>query len=219
MIKNEGPQRLGLPRQLPGAVSAYEHALRIVPNVDLAFAGLGNDRLSRMLVHEPVQLRRGFMLKSDSALADGAATSDTLWFGAYASLAADTLAFVPYPFAQITAGTAPMDSSADAAVANRVRLLGIAKSWIDAFPHSAAAWESMARALESRGQLAGVDPHESAAAAMVQARSYARTRGDSLRTGIGAVRILLESARYADARALGDSVLASAVGSGCPGSR
>ena len=175
------------------AVSAYEHALRIVPSVHLAFAGLGYDRLSRMLVTQPVQLRRGFTLKSDSARRNGAATSTRS--GRRVRLAGRGHARIrPVPFAQITAGTAPMDSSADAAVAaNRVRLLGIAKSWIDAFPHSAAAWESMARALESRGQLAGVDPHESAAAAMVQARSYARTRGDSLRTGIGAVRILLRA--------------------------
>jgi hypothetical protein len=43
---------------------------------------------------------------------------------------------------------------------------------------------------------------------MAQARTLARTRGDSVRTGIGSVRILLESAHYADARALGDSMLA-----------
>jgi tetratricopeptide (TPR) repeat protein len=191
------------------AVSAYEHALRIVPSVHLAFAGLGYDRLSRMLVTQPVQLRRGFTIKSDSSRRGDAATSDTLWFGAYASLSRDTLAFVPYPFAEITAGTAPVDSTADAAVAaNRQRLLSIAKSWKSAFSQSAAAWESMARALEANGQLAGSDPDESAAAAMARARSFARTRGDSVRTGIGSVRILLESARYADARALGDSMLA-----------
>jgi tetratricopeptide (TPR) repeat protein len=195
------------------AVTAYERALRIVPSVHLAFAGLGYDRLSQMLFTQPTQFRRGFTLRTDSLARGGALALDTLWFAAYASRAADTLAFIPYPFAQFTAGLTAADSgnAGAAAAADRRRLLDIARSWVAAFPHSASAYETLARALEGNGQLAGGnDPAESAAAAIAKARAYARTRGDSIRTSIVAVRILLESGRFADARALGDSVLAIA---------
>jgi len=185
------------------AIAAYERALRIVPSVHLAFAGLGYDRLSRMLFTQSTQLRRGYALERD-----------TVWYGGFATLAGDTIAIVPYPFDAITSGSVEPDSDRTAAAIarGRSRLTDLSLAWVRAFPKSAPAYETLARALESTGDVFGSDdPQHSALAAIVEARTLAGTRADSVRIGSVWVRILLGGERFEDARRGADALLALAA--------
>ncbi len=183
------------------AIAAYDRALRIVPSVHLAFAGLGYERLSQLLFTQSTQLRRGFAL-----------TPDTVWFAGSATLRGDSVAVIPYRFADISAGRVDTGDASGAIAANRARLLEIARSWKNAYPRSPSAYETLARALESTGNVSGSnDPSLSARAAIDSARVLARDRADSIRTGVVYVRVLLEGSRYAEARAASDAVLALAT--------
>jgi tetratricopeptide (TPR) repeat protein len=182
------------------AINAYDRALRIVPSVHLAFAGLGYERLSQLLFTQSTQLRRGFAL-----------TPDTVWFLGSARSAGDTMAIIPYRFADVTAGHTDTADANGVMIVNRERLLAIARSWKNAYPHSPSAYETLARALESTGNVTGSnDPSQSALAAIDSARALAHDREDSVRTGVVYVRVLLEGSRWAEARAAADAVLALA---------
>ena len=198
----KSPSGMAFRGSYQAAINAYDRALRIVPSVHLAFAGLGFERLSKMLLTQSTQVRRGYALERD-----------TTWFGGFATLDGDTLAIVPYPFEEITSEKVQPDSERTAAAAarGRSRLQDIARAWVRAFPNSASAYETLARALESSGDVFGSDdPSRSALAAIVQARTLATTREDSLRIGVVWVRILLGGERFDEAREGADALLALA---------
>ncbi len=181
------------------AIRAYTKALTLVPTAHLAFAGVGFERLSGLLFTENRELRRGAR-EGDS----------TIWT-AYPSLAHDTLAFVPYPYARIAAGELLAPPTAAAAVAkNRALLERLATDWTLQLPRSAAAFETLARALELQGRIGSVGASDSSAlAALHHARELTTDATDQRRLSAMATRLLLVSGNFAAARTLADSVLAS----------
>jgi len=183
------------------AIRAYTKALTLVPTAHLAFAGVGFERLSGLLFTQSSQLR------------SGAIDSDSSYWGAYPSLANDTLAFVPYPYADIANGKVSESKSAAAALArNRALLERLAAGWTLELPESATAFEALARALELQGRIGGTDAQDSSAlAALRHARSLAVDSVDRRRLGVMDTRLLLVSGHFADARALADSMLATPV--------
>ena len=181
------------------AIRAYTKALTLVPTAHLAFAGVGFERLSGLLFTENRELRRGAR-EGDS----------TIWV-AYPSLANDTLAFVPYPYARIATGEVLAPPTAAAAVAkNRVLLERLATDWTLQLPRSAAAFETLARALELQGRIGSVGASDSSAlAALHHARELTTDAADQRRLSVMATRLVLVSGNFAAARTLADSVLAS----------
>jgi tRNA A-37 threonylcarbamoyl transferase component Bud32/tetratricopeptide (TPR) repeat protein len=182
------------------AIRAYTKALTLVPSAHLAFAGIGFERLSVRLFTQSNQVRSG-AIDGDSAL-----------WGAFPSLANDTLAFIPYPFAQIASGAAPRPASTTAAIArNRALLERLASEWTQQFPRSSAAFEALAHSLELEGRITGTGASNSSAlAALDQARSLATDSVDARRLGVMRTRLLLVSGNFAGARALADSILDAA---------
>ena len=185
---------------LETAIGAYSHAMRINPSVHRAFV----TRLPSLIFIEPNYYRIG-----------RAAPPDTARFGAWPTLAADTLAFVPFPLAALLAGSAGAADAASrahaAAVArNRNLLREIGRDWIRAFPASPDAHEALARILEADGLLApggGRDEENSALAQVRSGRSMAATPVQALRLAGAEVRLLLKLDQFSAAAALADSLL------------
>ena len=90
--RSEEPIGMELPRQLPGGHSGVYASTDPVALVAPGFPRSGLRPASRLVLHREQHIRTGFAVESD-----------TLWFGAFPSLAADTLAFVPYPIGEVTA--------------------------------------------------------------------------------------------------------------------
>ncbi len=173
------------------AVAAYEHALEQVPSFSFQFGPF--ERLNSVLVVEPGRLRRGTLVGPESML-----------FAAYPSLLGDTVAYIPWPLAQILAGETPSPEGQDRAIAiNRGRLLRIVRKWVQAFPDSSRAHLALARSLELQGWLdGGQGTGRSALAAAATARALARNRADSIATAQVEARVLLKLQRFSEARKL-----------------
>jgi tRNA A-37 threonylcarbamoyl transferase component Bud32/tetratricopeptide (TPR) repeat protein len=182
------------------AIRAYTKALTLVPSSHLAFAGIGFERLSVRLFTQSNQVRSGAV--------DG---DSTLW-GAFPSLSNDTLAFVPYPYAQIATGTTLRPQSTAAAIArNRSLLERLASEWTQEFPRSSAAFEALAHSLELEGRITGAgSPNSSALAALDRARALTTDTVDARRLGVMRTRLLVMSGDFTGARALADSILGAA---------
>jgi tRNA A-37 threonylcarbamoyl transferase component Bud32/tetratricopeptide (TPR) repeat protein len=183
------------------AIKAYTKALTLVPTAHLAFAGVGFERLSGLLFTQANQLRRG------------ATDGDSAIWAAYPSLNNDTLAFVPYPYAEIATRKVTSAASTAAAIArNRATLERLATGWTLELPRSASAFEALSRSLELEGRLGGPGAQDSTAlAALRHARALATDVADQRRLGIMGTRLLLVSGDFTGARSLADSILASAV--------
>jgi tetratricopeptide (TPR) repeat protein/tRNA A-37 threonylcarbamoyl transferase component Bud32 len=183
------------------AIDAYARALELVPVVHRAFGGVAYGRLAGLFYVEGYHSRGGYAL-----------APDTVRFAARPALVGDTLAFVPQDLAAFLAaapGTVP-PSWPDALAHNRATLREITLTWMRAFPEDAAALETHARALETVGELAGGAPDRSALEAIRAARLVGGAGGDSLSQltrAVAEVRILVKLERFAEARALGDSLL------------
>ncbi|HKG95452.1 MAG TPA: hypothetical protein VKA84_26270, partial [Gemmatimonadaceae bacterium] len=183
------------------AVAAYTHAFDLVPSVHAAFRRLPPSRLAKLLFTEPNRLRFGTAVEG----------RDTLELAAHPSLSADTLAFIPYPVAELNRGRPPggeMSAMVEAVERNRRTLQGILAQWVRAFPRSADAYEVLVRVQEASGQLALA--REGYLPALDGARMGRSLSADSLqrlRLGVDELRILLKLARWEEARRLGDSLL------------
>ncbi len=181
------------------AAGAYQRALELVPSVHRAFAGAASQRLNRLFFTETNIVRLG--LGPDSAR-----------FGAFPALAHDTLAFVPYPIAEVYGGRPDANPpTVNAAVArNREVLRRITASWVRAFPGSADAHESLAKVLETAGELAPAQAVErSALAAVRRGRGIGANPDQQLRLTVQEVRILVKAEQFADGRELAESLLAA----------
>ena len=183
------------------AIGAYTKALTLVPSAHRAFAGVGFDRLSQLLITQR------------NAVRTGEPESDSVIWGAFPSLVNDTLTFVPYPYSELSAGRAEQPSTTTAAVArNRAVLERLATGWTRDFPQSAPAYEALARTLELEGRIkGGTTPDASALAALDRARALATDHADRRRLGVMRTRLLLMSGDFASARSLADSMLAAAT--------
>jgi tRNA A-37 threonylcarbamoyl transferase component Bud32/tetratricopeptide (TPR) repeat protein len=185
------------------AIRAYTRALRLVPSAHLAFAGVGFERLSGLLFTQSNPLRFGTM--------DG----DSTVFAAFASLAHDTLAFVPYPFMDIASGRVARPITSVAAIArNREQLAKLASAWTAELPGSVSAFETMARVFELEGRVGVADGSDSSALSMLdRARALSTDVAERRRLGVMRTRLLLVSENFSAARVLADSLLESATGS------
>ena len=185
------------------AIRAYTKALTLVPTAHLAFAGVGFERLSALLFTESNPLRFGAM------------NGDSTVFAAFASLAQDTLAFVPHPFEEIASGrVARPITSAAAITRNREQLGKLASAWATELPRSASAFEAMARVFELEGRIGVAGASDSSALSILdRARALATEVAERRRLGVMRTRLLLVSENFAAARDLADSLLESATGS------
>jgi DNA-binding SARP family transcriptional activator len=182
------------------AVQAYSRALRAVPSSHLAFRGAGFARLNDLLRTSENTLRQGFA--RDGGQMRG--------FAAYPSLEGDTLAFTPWPMADIQAvrkETVPATRLA-AGQRNRQVLKAIVGDWARAFPQSPDAHEALALGLEGVGEIREVaQGRPSAFTELAQARALARDPAQQLRLAIVQARLWLRVGDFARARAVADSAL------------
>ncbi|MEO8089547.1 MAG: protein kinase [Gemmatimonadales bacterium] len=182
-----------------GAVNAYRRALEIVPSVHLAFKGEAYTRLPDLLYTETNHIRKGYAL-----------APDTVRFGAFPSMARDTLEFVPRPLPQVVAsepGAIPATVSA-AVARNRELMREVATTWVRAFPGRPDAHETLALVLETLGELtAGRSKDFSAVSEIRRARGTATVPAQTLRLANIETRFLVKSEQMAAARSLADSVL------------
>ncbi len=182
------------------AISDYHRALTLVPSVHLAFRGAAFQRLAGLFYAEPNVFRWG-----------AAVAPDTARFAAFPSLRNDTLAFIPYPLADLYKARAEMipDGKASPRNHNLHDLRQVTAMWVKAFPTSPDAWEARASLLEASGDLDGATDTSAALPALRQASRLAATRTDSLRLRTGEVQLLVKLGRFDDAVKLADSTLAT----------
>ncbi|MEX2155918.1 MAG: protein kinase [Gemmatimonadales bacterium] len=183
------------------AIDAYSRALELVPAVHRAFAGSAYTRLEALFYTQPFRYRNGYAL-----------LPDTMQFAAHPGLVADTLTFVPHPRAAWLADAPGTGSPtlASALARNRTTLRAITAKWVQEFPASADALETHARVLETVGELAEAgNPERSALDAVRAARQVVADSRQRLRLRVDEVRLLIKLERFAQARALGDSLLAA----------
>jgi len=182
------------------AAAAYRRAVESYPSVHQAVGAFGLARLRAVAFVEPYRYRAGY-----------AARPDTQPFGAFASLLHDTLAFVPYPLAEVLAGRGPASpTTTEAAVErNRQLLRGVTAAWLKAFPKSPQALELHAFSLEAAGELAEGPEATSAVSAIAAARRLTRDAGAAFRLAVVEARLRLKLSQFAAVRRLADSLLAS----------
>lgn len=178
------------------AVEAYERALEIAPSFNFARREAAT-RLEELLFAEPHQIRLGRALPPDTGS-----------FAAYPALDSDTLAFVPWPAAELFAGKPGTEPPTryGAVEENRKRLLRLVESWAASFPDSPAPYRALARALELRQALEGAG-ETSALSAVRRARELSETPEDSLAAALTEVRLLLKLERFGEAGALATRTL------------
>ncbi len=181
------------------AVASYQRALELIPSSHRAFGGTAYGRLTHLFYGEPNHLRGGYALAPDTVL-----------MAAPPGLDHDTLAFIPYRLPDVLEarpGTYPGTMS-DAIARNRETLRHIALSWAAAFPRSATAFETLALALEARGEIQdNLPPERSALAAVRRARTLSADPDQRLRLAVAEVRLLVKLGRFDAAQRLADSVV------------
>ena len=195
------PTHWGFRGSYRSAVEAYMRALRINTSAHRAFRGDELDRLAGLLYTETDMYRYGVAL-----------TPDTSRFGAYASLDHDTLAFVPFPLAQLVRDgleVHPVTQRA-AVVRNQAALRDITAAWVRAFPEDADALEAHAKVLETMGLIRSAGSDERSAIAIIaRARRAARSGEQAFRLALVETRLHLKLGEFAQARSLADSELAT----------
>jgi hypothetical protein len=173
----------------------YLHALQLEPRVHalLTFA-----RIERLLPTGTNVLRPGSGIGTDSAR-----------FAGMASLAADTVAFVPYPVEKLSVVPSEAIRTQNAALQrNSDQLLSFASEWTRQFPNSPDAHEALSDVLEVRGEVAdGPGRSQSALAAILRAQTLTSDPHQQLRLSAREVRLRLKRSEFARAGALADSVL------------
>src|SRR5581483_6012433 len=184
------------------AVNAYMKALHILPEFQEAFINLGSERLSRLLWTQPNFLRLGYAVEN----------GDTTYFAAFPELLRDTLAFIPRTFAEIRLGapTARPATQTEAIARNVTLLRTVASDWVHAVPGSSAAHLQFARALEAAGAIGPRATGDTNAIDEARrARALAERPLQRLNAMLDEARLDIEVERFAAARGLADSMLAT----------
>ena len=135
---------------------------------------------------------------------------DTGHFGAWLGLAGDTLAAVPYPYAEVVGGSprtvVPTSPTARRHLQQTVRQ--IASDWVQAFPEDAGAREELALLLESQGAVAPAAVEQrSALSSLRHARALTKDPDSGLRLAIAETRLLIKLEDAVAAKQLADSLL------------
>jgi len=128
-------------------LAAYERALSLLPTAHQGFRGDAFESLRELLLTSRDQLSYGYSIGPDS----GRFLARLAWMH-------DTLALVPYPWAQITGGAAVYPPGFERALNNqRAMFRRLAGIWSSALPQAAAAKEALAISLELLGDPAAAD--------------------------------------------------------------
>ncbi|MGH7652229.1 MAG: protein kinase domain-containing protein [Gemmatimonadaceae bacterium] len=180
------------------AGKAFDKATQLEPRL---FAILPFDTLVRVAPIEAAQLRVGVTSEKPRRI-----------FLAYPSLAADTLAYTPFPLTDVQSGgllTTPRTAGL-AARRNRAFLLRVVLRWIGEFPQSPDAYEALSILQEASGEL-GVDRGgvPSALSAVQKAEQLSRDDETRALRVLREIRLRLKSSEFEKARGLADSLLAS----------
>ena len=176
------------------ASRAYIRAVTLEPN---AHAALPYSAMTLLLPTDPAYVRRG-----------GATVPTRQSFFAYPALVGDSIAWVPYPQGTARFIQAPVPPSRnDALRRNRQVLLTFAEQWTSAAPSSPEAFEALSLAREGRGEVD--DGPNGAVAPLERARSLARAPLIQVRLAGTAARLNVKRSRFAEARAIADSILAA----------
>ncbi len=177
------------------AFTAYNRALRLNPSAHRAFFG---------------QLPLLFFVDASWYREGRGSPPDTSHFGAWLGLEADTLATVPYPYAEWLNGSARTVVPSNAGARQRVQELvrQIAVDWVQAFPGEAGAREELALLLEAQGAVALSSAEQrSALATLRRARALARDPAQALRLAIVETRLRVKVDDVEGAKRLADSLL------------
>jgi tetratricopeptide (TPR) repeat protein len=177
------------------AIRSFLRAIELAPGSQ---AALTTQRRGRVLYVVPNRVRVGYTSARDTLIA--APSFD---------LRGDSLSFVPYPYAAFIEGdprTLPV--SLNEAVAQQRRLmLRLARLWVGRSPDDANANEALAVALEVSGQFGDADSTQSAIAAFAKAIQRTEDPRDRMRLALNELRVLVKVGRFANARALADSLI------------
>ena len=174
------------------AAKAYIRATTLDPG---AHRALPYNTLLSLLVTTPTKVRFGH-----DEPATGAA------FAAHGELSGDTVAFTPFPVADIVAARPQVLSGTLTELVRRQRetLIAFARQWVAAAPKNIEALEALASGYESRGQL---DDRAGALSVLREARGLASTPEDALRIAAMEVRIQVKLGDFARAQSAADSLL------------
>jgi eukaryotic-like serine/threonine-protein kinase len=183
------------------AAEAYRRGLAVAPFLFSPVMA----RLRRVLFVEPARLQQGHAQ-------DGSA------FQAYPALAGDTLAFVPYPAADVRSGLVGEPATYRAALdRNRFVLMEVVRSRAETYPRSAEALAAWAASLEDFGRTGQEEVSRRPGQRRValtdaldvarRARRLSPPRLESVRLAHMEVRLLAKLEEFAAARALADSLL------------
>jgi len=180
------------------AANAYVRAATLAPatNRSLKYAMLSN-----LLPITASQVRVG-------RSGGGEGTARQL-FAAHPSAEGDSVAFVPFPMADVVAGKPAVLSPSlpEALRRNRDLLVAAARRWTASFPDNAEAFEALAAGHEARGELGSDD--EGAGGALRKARQLARTPDDQQRLAASEVRLRIKRGELESALDLADSLIAA----------
>ena len=186
------------------AAQAYARAFRINPSAHRAFY----QRMPALLyLTEPTFLRTG-----------NPAAPDTGWFAAFPSLVADTVAFVPYRFADVVRRTngESAGNRLAAVEASRTLQLDVTRRWTEAFPDSPDAHEALGAVLEAAGRAGPRTGDPSALGELQRARALATDPDQRLRLAVGETRLRVKTEDFEGARRLADSALRANPGATTP---
>ena len=180
-----------------GGVRVLQSALDLQPSSPLMRAAI-YDRLKHSLI-------------TSSHFRSGRARSGPeRAFAGFPALDADTLAYVPYPLAEVASGIAESRNTTltEAHRRNRERLRRVAADWVADLPNDPAAHRAYAIALAAEGILTA--PRAGAPDAVGEirrARTLARDATARLSSGALEVRLLVRAGRMGEARALADTLI------------
>ncbi|HEX8849689.1 MAG TPA: serine/threonine-protein kinase [Gemmatimonadaceae bacterium] len=154
-----------------------------------------------------------FLFTAGNRLRTGEVEGSGASYGAYPTLIADTLAYVPYPMPQPDASARFGRGKAAALDRNRAILRRLYQSWAKDPPLTADAHAALAGLLEGAEQLTGDEGEAlSALAEIRRARALAHERTSQLELARTEVRLLVKSARWTEASRLVDSLFAATDG-------
>lgn len=177
------------------AYNAFMRAIRLDPRVRSA---LPVSQVASLLVFRPAVLRQG-----------RAVAPDTTTFFALPSIVADSVALVPIPGSEFTGGAIPA-SVAQAVAVNQRQLLHDIAEWIRGDSTSSDAFRILSELLESRGDLSGADPYNSAEAALARALQLETNEARRLELRVARLRLMLKLEQFVAVRREGQRLLVDA---------